>query len=74
MDVDKILGIVRHVVGGLGAALVGFGLASSADVATAATSVDSIVGGALFLVGLVASIVAKIKGKNAAAKTDEAAK
>lgn len=71
MDVQKILGIVRHVVGGIGAGLVGFGFATSADVATAATSVDSIAGGVLFLVGLVASVISKIKGE---AVTDETAK
>lgn len=59
---DKFGMIVRYVVAGLGAGLVGFGLASSEDVASAVANVNSLLGAVGFLGAFGVAIYNKIKG------------
>lgn len=58
---DKVLGIVRHIVGGVGAALIGFGFADAETVGQIMPNVEQIVGGVMFLAALAASVYAKVK-------------
>lgn len=62
---DKILGIVRHVLTFAGGALVSFGWSSQVDITSALTSFDSIVGGAATLIGVGLSIYNAITNKKA---------
>lgn len=59
---DKIGMTIRYIVAGLGAGLVGFGFANSADVASAVASVESLVGAIGFLGAFAAAVYNKIKG------------
>lgn len=63
MDALKLMGIVRHIVGGVGGALIGFGLAAPEDVQGAAQNVEVIAGGLMGLIATVASIADKIQRK-----------
>lgn len=58
---DKVLGVIRHVVGGIGAALVGFGVADQDTVGQIMPSIEQIIGGVMFLAGVAASIYDKVK-------------
>lgn len=61
---DKILGIVRHVLTFAGGALVSFGWSSQVDITSALTSFDSVVGGAATLIGVGLSIYNAIAHKD----------
>lgn len=65
MDYAKITGVVRHVISGIGAGLIGFGLTNADTVAQSLTQFDSVVGGVIFLFGVGMSIVNKMKGSAA---------
>lgn len=65
MDYAKITGVVRHVISGIGAGLIGFGLTNADTVAQSLTQFDSVIGGIVFLVGVGMSIIAKVKGDKA---------
>jgi hypothetical protein len=63
MDMQKIFGVVRHIIGGIGAGLIGFGFANQGDITQVLTSLDGVVGGVMAIAAVVASVVSKIKGK-----------
>lgn len=59
------IGLIRRGVGAAGAFLVAFGLATSADAASASSHVTEIIGGVMFFADFITSIVKKIGGKAA---------
>lgn len=61
---DKTSGIIRHAVGAAGSFLVGLGWTDADTVASLLASFDGIVGGIMTVAAFVASIIAKINGKN----------
>jgi hypothetical protein len=63
---EVLWGTVRHIVGAVGAFVVALGYASADGVADALGSIDTIIGSAAVVVAFVASVVAKIKGTDAA--------
>lgn len=67
---DKVYGIIRHVLGGAGALLVGLGLSDADTVAQASTNFEAIVGAVTFFAAVGASIVAKIKAGGIFGKKD----
>lgn len=58
---DKIMGVVRHVVGMVGAVLVALGIAEADQMATVTESLTVIGGAVLSLAAIGASIYAKVK-------------
>lgn len=62
---DKILGVVRHLVSAAGAVLLTFGFTDSATVTSALTSFDGLIGSVLALAGIGASVYNSITHKNA---------
>lgn len=58
---DKIFGVVRHVIGLAGGVLIGLGLMDAEQSAALATNVEAISGGILAVVAIGASVIAKLK-------------
>lgn len=58
---DKIIGVVRHVIGIIGGILIGFGLVAEADWTSLLTNFDAVTGGIMAAIAVVASVVAKLK-------------
>ena len=58
---DKFWGIARHVIGGIGAGIVGFGFASADDVSGVLGNMDTIIGSFMAIAAVGASIWSKIK-------------
>lgn len=59
---DKIMGIVRHVLTFVGGLLVALGVTSSVDWSSVMTNFDAITGAVVAIVGVIGSIVAKVSG------------
>ena len=59
---DKIGMTVRYIVAGLGAALVGFGVATAEDTAAFVTNVTNILGAAAAVAAYGYAVYKKIKG------------
>ena len=62
---DKVMVAVRYIVAGVGAGLVGFGLANSDDVAGVTQHVDAIAGGVAYLAAFGIALYNKIKALKA---------
>lgn len=60
--VQAVWGMVRHVLTFAGGALIALGVVDQVDWTSALTNLDTIFGAAVAVVGVVASIVAKVKG------------
>lgn len=60
---DKVLGILRHVITAGGAVLLTFGVTSADTVTTATSSFESLFGAIGVLAGIAGSIYNSIKGK-----------
>lgn len=58
---DKIVGVVRHVIGIAGGILIGLGLVAEADWTSLLTNFDAVTGGIMAVVAIAASIYAKFK-------------
>lgn len=61
MDMSKFWGVVRHVVGGIGGGLIGFGYATPDDVTNVLGNLDTVMGAVMALGAVVASIWSKIR-------------
>jgi hypothetical protein len=59
---DKIIGIIRHILTFAGGVLIALGVTSEVDWSSVITNFDAIAGAVVTLVGIVASIIAKLKG------------
>lgn len=59
---DKIVGVVRHIIGMVGAVLVALGIAEADQMATLSESVSVIAGAVMTVGAIAASVLAKIKG------------
>jgi hypothetical protein len=59
---DKVWGVVRHVVGILGGVLIGFGWVSTVDWSSFLTNLDTAYGGVAGALAIGASIYAKFNG------------
>lgn len=66
MDTAKIMGLVRHLVGGVGAILVAFGLSDQVSVTELGGHIEAIAGGLTFIGAMVASVYSKMNGKKKA--------
>lgn len=58
---DKVLGVVRHIVTIAGGVLIGIGVMDADQAASLTSNFEAIAGGALAIAGIVASVVAKLK-------------
>ncbi len=71
---DKVFGVLRHIVTAAGAILVGLGISDASQVADLTSNVETILGAAMTVIGIVSSIIVKLKGWKLFAGKDEAAK
>lgn len=60
--IQTVWGVVRHALTFVGGALVALGITTQVDWTSALTNLDTIFGAAVAVVGVVASILAKVKG------------
>ena len=60
--VQAVWGVVRHALTFAGGALVALGVVSQVDWTSALTNLDTIAGALVAIVGIAASIAAKVKG------------
>lgn len=59
---DKVLGVIRHIVTIAGGVLIGIGVMDADQAAALTSNFEAIAGGVLALAGIAASVVAKLKG------------
>lgn len=59
---DKVFGVIRHIITAAGAVLVGLGLADASQVADLTNNAETILGAIMTVIGIVSSIVVKLKG------------
>lgn len=60
--IQAVWGVIRHALTFAGGALVALGMVSQVDWTSALTNLDTIAGAAVAVVGVVMSIIAKLKG------------
>lgn len=58
---DKVFGVIRHIVTAAGAILVGLGISDASQVADLSTNLETIIGAVGVVIGIVSSIVVKLK-------------
>lgn len=58
---DKVIGIIRHILTFAGGVLIALGVTSEVDWSSVVTNFDAIAGAVVTLVGIVGSIIAKLK-------------
>ena len=71
---DKVFGVLRHIVTAAGAVLVGLGISDASQVADLTTNLETIIGAVGVVIGIVSSIVVKLKSFKLFGGNDTAAK
>lgn len=58
---DKVFGVIRHLITAAGAVLVGLGISDAGQIANLTGNIETIIGAAGVVIGIVSSIVVKLK-------------
>lgn len=60
---EKVFGVIRHIVGALGGGLVGASFIEETDAASLSDATEGVMGAIMLLIAIGTSIYAKVKAK-----------